>query len=207
MSGADIVSRYCIAFAQYIDEDTEEVHFDNFYVDTSCILSVGSTLLTMAAQLMGSLEDCLTSIQHHDQGIRRSGEILFYQFQSHVDYVEIVTRFASDVNKPAHFRQLVILLLNQQIGKDWRSFSQTSKASLIQFSFNGCNDQINIIRSACMHMLSKIVSRSSESEIKEVLTYLCGLLSTPDTQVIASTLKCLCVIADEGNQSIRYYDQ
>jgi hypothetical protein len=156
----------------------------------------------MADQLMGSLEDCLTSIQHHDQGIRRSGEIAFHQFQSHVDYVEIVTHFASDASKPAHFRQLVILLLNQQIGKDWRLFSQTSKASLIQFSFDGCNDQINIIRTACMHMLSKIVSRSSESEIKEVLTYLCGLLSMPDVQVIASTLKCLCVIADEGNKLI-----
>ena len=159
----------------------------------------------MADQLTHSLEDCLTSIQHHDQGIRRSGEILLHQFQSHVDYVGIVTHFASDVKKPAHLRQLVILLLNQQIGKDWKLFSQTSKAALIQFSFDGCNDQINIIRNACMHMLSKIVSRSTETEIKEILVYLCGLLAMPGQQVIASTLKCLCVIADEGNLSIRFY--
>ena len=156
----------------------------------------------MAENFSGNLVNILNSIQHHDQDIRRKGEIDYHAFQNQGNYVEIVTEFASDETKPVHFRQLIILLLNQQIGKDWRSFSQLSKGSLVQFSFDGSRNQVAILRTACMHMLSKIVSRSSDPETKEILTYLSGQLSALDVFVVTSTLKALCAIAEEGIKSL-----
>ena len=145
-----------------------------------------------------SIEDILCSIQHHDQGIRRSGEILYHQFQSSINYVDIVIKFSSDAAKPAHCRHLAIVLLNQQIAKDWNSFPQNSKSALVQFSFDRCSDQIAAIRTACMLMLSKIASQSSEIETKDILTYLSGQLMSPDRFITTATLKCLCTIAEEG---------
>ena len=113
-----------------------------------------------------SIEDILCSIQHHDQGIRRSGEILYHQFQSSINYVDIVIKFSSDAAKPAHCRHLAIVLLNQQIAKDWNSFPQNSKSALVQFSFDRCSDQIAAIRTACMLMLS-ICSRIAAPPLRE----------------------------------------
>ena len=154
----------------------------------------------MAEKFSVNLVQILESIQHHDQDIRRKGEIDYHEFQNQESYVEIVTKFAADDAKPVHFRQLIVLLLNQQISKDWRSFNQLSKSSLVQFAFDGCRNQVAILRTACMHMLSKIVSRSSESETKEILAYLSGQLTSPDVFIVTSTLKALCAIAEEGTE-------
>ena len=148
----------------------------------------------------GSLEEILISIQHHDQGIRRSGEIQYHLFQSLPEYVDIATNFASDDSKPVHFRQLVVLLLNQQISKDWTTFSKPSKDLLVQFSLNGCSNNVTAIRHITMITLSKIVQRSSAAECGDILKYLSEQLSVLDLFVATSTLRCLCAIAEEGNK-------
>lgn len=148
----------------------------------------------------GSLEEILISIQHHDQGIRRSGEIQYHLFQSLPEYVDIATNFASDDSKPVHFRQLVVLLLNQQISKDWTTFSKPSKDLLVQFSLNGCSNNVTAIRHITMITLSKIVQRSSAAECGDILKYLSEQLSVLDPFVVTSTLRCLCAIAEEGNK-------
>jgi hypothetical protein len=150
------------------------------------------------ASLSGSFEDILISIQHHDQGIRRAGEIQYHRMQSLTEYVEIVTKYAADGTKPIHFRQLVMLLLNQQISKDWRSFTQQSKEALVVFSLSGCGNNVGILRHAAMHMLSKIVSRSSKKESRDIINHLSSQLMVTDAFVVTSTLRCLCTIAEEG---------
>ena len=144
------------------------------------------------------IEEVLCSIQHHDQSIRRAGEIVYHEFQNNPNYVETVIKFSSNAAKPAHCRHLAIVLLNQQVAKDWNSLPQASKSALVQFSFDRCSDQIKVIRTACMLMLSKIASQSSEAETKDILTYLSGQLRSPDRFVTTATLKCLCTIAEEG---------
>lgn len=158
----------------------------------------------MATVLAGSLEEILISIQHHDQGIRRSGEIQYHQLQNLPEYVEIVTQFASDGTKPTHFRQLVMLLLNQQISKDWKLFTQQSRGALVQFSLSGCGNDISIIRHAAMHMLSRIVSRSTRAESRDIINHLSSQLMVHDVFVVTSTLRCLCTIAEEGKLPTRF---
>lgn len=164
----------------------------------------------MTTSLLGSLEEILVSIQHHDQSIRRSGEIQYHLLQSYPDYVDVITKYASDGSKPVHCRHLVILLLNQQISKDWNSFSKVSKGTLVQFSLQGCNDTVTVIRHAAMITLSKIAFRSSEVECGEILKHLSTQLLVHDIIVVISTLRCLCTIAEEGNdidfQASRIFD-
>ena len=187
--------------ALYIDRSvTEEA---NHSVNLNAPLPVDkcdSCPSSMAEIFFGNLVQILESIQHHDQDIRRKGEIDYHELQNQGNYVEIVTKFAVDDSKPVHFRQLIVVLLNQQISKDWRSFTQSSKGSLVQFSFDGCRNQVAILRTSCMHMLSKIVSRSSDSETKDILVYLSGQLTSLDVFIVTSTLKALCAIAEEGTK-------
>ena len=160
----------------------------------------------MDSSLSGSLEEILISIQHHDQGIRRSGEIQLHLFQSLPEYIGIATKFASDDSKLVHFRQLVILLLNQQISKDWTTFPKVSKDLLVQFSLNCCSNNVTAIRHITMITLSKIVLRSSAAECGDILKYLSGQLSVPDIFVVTSTLRCLCAIAEEGKEASFFND-
>ena len=152
----------------------------------------------MTSELSGNLDEILISIQHHEQSIRRAGEMQYHILQGSPDYVTLTTRFASDGTKAVHLRQLVILLLNQQISKDWNSFSQESKGALVQFSLSGCSINVALLRHAAMVTLSKIVSRSSKSECSSIINHLSSQLTVPDVFVVTSTLRCLCTIAEEG---------
>jgi hypothetical protein len=145
------------------------------------------------------LEDILLSIQHHDSAIRRSAEIQYHQFQESPDYIGIITTYAIDGTRPVHFRQLVIILLNQQIYKDWRVFSQASKETLISFAFHSSYSEVSVIRHVSILLLSRIISRSTAVEGREILLHLSKQLMAPDMFVVTSTLKCLCSIAEEGN--------
>jgi len=148
---------------------------------------------------METFEDVLLAIQHHDQQTRRAGEIRYHQLQASPDhYADMATAYAGDASKPAHLRQLTIVLTNQQVGRGWRAFSQASKEKIVQLAFNGCGSDVpRVIRHSSTLLLSKIVSQMPLAESRDIVAHLTRTLMAPDLFSIAWTLRCLCAVADE----------
>ena len=151
---------------------------------------------------MTSFEEILICIQHPDQATRRAGEIHYHQLQSVPEYADIVSTFASDITKSPHLRQLAIVLMNQQVGRAWRDFNQSSKERIVQLAFNGCCADVVIIRHSSMLLLSKIVSQMPLAESRDILSHLSRTLMEPDLFSMSWTLRCLCAVADEVNDDL-----
>jgi len=153
------------------------------------------------------LRDLLAGTQNPEQQIRCSAEIAIYEFfENRADAISSLLTFVADSSEAIPLRHLAILLLNQQIAKNWTVFSADIKHMITTFAFRWVSlfmaetfaRPMSAFHRSATILLAKVYDAGSAEEVKQIATAFASELQSDQLRVLLFTLRCLCEIAREA---------
>ena len=177
------------------------------------------------------LRETLACSISSNQEVRRDAEHRIHEFfSSRQDAIPALLAFAGSDAQDIPLRHLSILLLNQQIQRFWRSYSDEAKAAITSFAFQWASlfisnsaqvsSQDPLYRSATI-LLAKVFDAGSNQEAEKVASTLAtelnrgldaisaavdgALVADEASSVAIFSLRCMCEMANESDYQKQIY--
>ena len=153
------------------------------------------------------LRELLAATQNPDQQTRHNAEIAIHDFfKNREDAIPSFLTFVADANEVISLRHLAVLLLNQQIARDWATFRADIKHMITTFAFQWVSlfmtetfaRPMSAFHRSATILLAKVYDAGSTAEVAQIATAFAAELQSDQLRVLLFSLRSLCEIAREA---------